>query len=76
LPPGALTEVGGVDLRVPRDRNGRSFAPQIVRRGQTRLDGFTDRITAYTPAARHPRRPGAHLREMDGVDESRPGQSR
>jgi putative transposase len=30
---------------VPRDRNG-SFEPQIVRNGQTRLEGFNDRIIA------------------------------
>jgi putative transposase len=40
-----LTEIGGIDVEVPRDRNG-SFSPQIVRKGQTRLDGFTDRIIA------------------------------
>ena len=34
-----LTDVGAVDLAVPRDRNG-SFEPQIVRKGQTRLEGF------------------------------------
>jgi putative transposase len=33
-----LTEVGSVDLQVPRDRNG-TFTPQIVRKGQTWLDG-------------------------------------
>src|SRR5207342_1336492 len=31
-----LTEIGGIDLEVPRDRAG-SFSPQIVRKGQTRL---------------------------------------
>jgi putative transposase len=40
-----LTEIGGIDLEVPRDRSG-SFDPQIVRKGQTRLDGFNDRIVA------------------------------
>jgi putative transposase len=40
-----LTDVGAVDLAVPRDRNG-SFEPQIVRKGQTRLDGFSEPITA------------------------------
>jgi predicted MFS family arabinose efflux permease len=34
-----------VDLAVPRDRNG-SFEPQIVRKGQTRLEGFNKRIIA------------------------------
>jgi putative transposase len=36
-----LTDVGAVDLDVPRDRAG-SFEPKIVRKGQTRLDGFND----------------------------------
>ncbi len=40
-----LTDVGAVDLAVPRDRAG-SFKPQIVRKGQTRLEGFDDRIIA------------------------------
>src|SRR5438034_8198482 len=40
-----LTEIGGIEVEVPRDRNG-SFSPQIVRKGQTRLDGFNDRIIA------------------------------
>src|SRR6266550_2533274 len=34
-----LTEIGGIEVEVPRDRNG-SFSPQIVRKGQTRLVGF------------------------------------
>ncbi|MFC4004520.1 IS256 family transposase [Prauserella oleivorans] len=36
-----LTEAGAVDLQVPRDWRG-SFEPKIVRKGQTRLDGFND----------------------------------
>jgi Transposase, Mutator family len=40
-----LTDIGAVDLAVPRDRNG-SFDPKIVRKGQTRLEGFNDRIIA------------------------------
>jgi transposase-like protein len=35
----------GNSLAVPRDRNG-TFEPQIVHKGQTRLDGFNDRIMA------------------------------
>jgi putative transposase len=34
-----LTDIGAVDLAVPRDRNG-SFEPQIVRKAQTRLERF------------------------------------
>ena len=39
-----LTDIGAVDLAVPRDRNG-TFEPQIVRKGQARLKGFNERIT-------------------------------
>ena len=39
-----LTDIGAVDLAVPRDRNG-TFEPQIVRKGQTRLKGFNERIS-------------------------------
>src|SRR3982074_1604335 len=34
---------GGVEIALPRDRTG-SLEPQIVPKGQTRLDGFDDRI--------------------------------
>jgi putative transposase len=45
-----LTDVGAVDLAVPRDRNG-TFEPQIVRKGQTRLKGAPD--SASAPKGRH-----------------------
>lgn len=62
-----LTDIGGIDLDVPRDRNG-SFAPQIVRKGQTRLDGFNDRIIALYARGLSTRDIRAHLREMYDVD--------
>ena len=37
------TEVGDVDLATPRDRNG-TFDPQLVGKGQRRLDGLADMI--------------------------------
>jgi putative transposase len=40
-----LTDIGAVDLAVPRDRNG-TFEPRIVRKGQTRLAGYGERIIA------------------------------
>jgi transposase-like protein len=40
-----LTDIGAVDPAVPRDRAG-TFEPQIVRKGQTRLEGFNERIIA------------------------------
>src|SRR5262252_2184168 len=64
-----LTEVGAVDLAVPRDRNG-TFEPQIVRKGQTRLEGFNDRIIALYARGMTTRDIRAHLREIYGVEVS------
>src|ERR1700738_2348439 len=44
-PKRVLTEIGAVDLDVPRDRNG-TFEPQIVPKGSTRLRGFNNNIIA------------------------------
>jgi len=64
-----LTDIGAVDLAVPRDRNG-SFEPQIVRKGQTRLDGFNERIIALYARGMSTRDIRAHLREIYGVEVS------
>jgi transposase-like protein len=64
-----LTDIGAVDLAVPRDRNG-SFEPQIVRKGQTRLEGFNERIIALYARGMTTRDIRAHLREMYDVDVS------
>ncbi len=64
-----LTDVGAVDLAVPRDRAG-SFEPKIVRKGQTRLEGFNDRIIALYARGMTTRDIRAHLREMYDVDVS------
>jgi putative transposase len=64
-----LTEIGKVELEVPRDRAG-SFEPQIVRKGQTRLDGFNERIIALYARGMTTRDIRAHLREMYDVDVS------
>jgi len=64
-----LTDVGAVDLAVPRDRAG-SFDPQIVRKGQTRLEGFNERIIALYARGMTTRDIRAHLREMYDVDVS------
>ena len=57
-----LTDVGAVELAVPRDRAG-SFDPKIVRKGQTRLDGV-QRADHRLVCAGHddPRYPGAPAR--------------
>jgi putative transposase len=64
-----LTDVGAVDLAVPRDRNG-SFEPKIVRKGQTRLEGFNERIIALYARGMTTRDIRAHLREIYGVEVS------
>ncbi len=68
-PKTVLTGVGAVDLAVPRDRNG-TFEPQIVRKGQTRLEGFNERIIALYARGMTTRDMRAHLREMYDVEVS------
>ena len=38
-----LTDDGEVQIEVPRDRAG-TFEPQLIGKGQTRFDGFDDKI--------------------------------
>jgi len=64
-----LTEIGPVELQVPRDRAG-SFDPRIVRKGQRRLEGFNDRIIALDARGMTTRDIRAHLREIYDVDVS------
>jgi hypothetical protein len=68
-PKTVLTDVGAVDLAVPRDRNG-TFEPQIVHTGQTRLDGFNERIIALYARGITTRDIRARLREIYGVEVS------
>ena len=68
-PKTVLTDIGAVDLAVPRDRNG-TFEPQIVRKGQTRLAGFNERIIALYARGMTTRDIRAHLREIYGVEVS------
>ena len=63
-----LTEIGGIELEVPAIVS--AFSPQIVRKGQTRLDGFNDRIIALYARGLTTRDIRAHLREMYDVDVS------
>lgn len=64
-----LTEVGPVELAVPRDRAG-SFDPRILRKGKSRLDGFNDRIIALYARGMTTRVIRAHLRELYDVEVS------
>lgn len=63
------TEIGTLDLEVPRDRNG-SFEPRIVPKGTSRLDGFNERIIALYARGMTVRDIRAHLAEIYDVDVS------
>jgi putative transposase len=68
-PKTVLTEDGAVEIEVPRDRNG-SFEPQIVAKGETRLDGFDDKIISLYARGMTVREIQGHLRELYAVDVS------
>ncbi len=62
-------EQGHVDIEVPRDRQG-TFEPQLVKKGQTRLDGFDDKILALYARGMTTRDIQAQLQELYGVEVS------
>src|ERR1700681_2582380 len=68
-PKTVLTEDGSVEIEVPRDRNG-SFEPQIVAKGETRLDGFDDKIISLYARGMTVREIQGPLRELYAVDVS------
>jgi len=64
-----LTEVGPIDLEVPRDRAG-TFAPRIVPKGQRRLDGIDRIVIGLYANGMTVRDIQAHLAEIYEVDVS------
>ncbi len=60
---------GEVAVRVPRDRNG-TFEPQIVKKHQTRVAGFDDKIIAMYARGMSVRDIRGQLEEIYGVDVS------
>ncbi len=65
-----ITEIGKVDLAVPRDRNG-SFEPATVPKGQRRLDGLTGNVTSLYAKGLSTGDIQAHLAEIYDCDISR-----
>jgi transposase-like protein len=65
-----LTEVGPVEITVPRDRDG-SFQPQIVRKRQRRLSGVEDMVIPMSAKGLTTGEIAAHLAEVYGADVSR-----
>lgn len=64
-----IGEDGTIEIAVPRDRNS-TFEPQIVPKGQTRLDGFDDRIISLYARGLSVREIQGHLQELYGVEVS------
>ena len=62
-------DFGEMEIEVPRDRNG-TFEPQIVRKHQTRLDGFDDKILSMYARGMTTRDIQAHLKKIYGVEVS------
>ena len=60
---------GQVQIDVPRDRAGQ-YQPQIIKKGQTRFDGFDDKIISMYSRGMTTRDIQAHLKEIYGVDVS------
>jgi putative transposase len=68
-PKSVLTEDGTVEIDVPRDRNS-TFEPQVVPKGETRLDGFDDKIISLYARGLTVREIQGHLRDLSAVDVS------
>jgi putative transposase len=65
-----LTEVGPVELDVPRDRDA-SFQPKIVRKRQRRLGGVEDLVISLVAKGLTTGEVQAHLAEIYGAEVSR-----
>ena len=60
---------GAIEIAVPRDRNS-SFEPQIVAKGQTRFEGFDERIISLYARGLSVREIQGHLQELYSVEVS------
>lgn len=64
-----LTDDGELAIEVPRDRAG-SFEPQLVPKGQTRFEGFDDKIISLYARGMTVREIQGHLAELYGTEVS------
>jgi putative transposase len=64
------TELGEVQVRTPRDRQG-TFEPQLVSKRQTRLAGLDDRVLDLYAGGMSTRDIADHLRRLYGVQVGR-----
>ena len=65
-----LTEIGPVEIEVPRDRDG-SFDPRIVRKRQRRLDGIDEIVLSLTARGLTTGEVSAHFAEVYGAKVSK-----
>lgn len=65
-----LTDVGPVEITVPRDREG-SFEPKIVKKRQKRLSGVDEMVISLAAKGLTTGEVQAHLAEVYGADVSR-----
>lgn len=56
---------GELSISIPRDRDG-SFEPELVKKGQTRIDGIDDKIIGLYALGLSVRDIQAHLEELYG----------
>ena len=66
---GLLTDDGEIEIEVPRDRAG-TFEPVIVAKGQTRFDGFDEKIISLYGRGMTVREIQGHLAELYGTEVS------
>jgi putative transposase len=64
-----LTDTGGIELSVPRDRQA-SFDPQLIAGYQRRFPGFDDKIIAMYARGMSTREIIGHWRDLHGIDVS------
>jgi len=57
---------GAMPIDIPRDRDG-SFEPELIRKGQTRIDGIDDKIIGLYAAGLSTRDISGHLEEVYGL---------
>jgi putative transposase len=62
-------EFGEAEIEIPRDRKG-TFEPQLIEKGQTRFDGFDDKILSMYARGMSTRDIQGQLQEMYGVEVS------
>jgi putative transposase len=65
-----ITDVGPVEITVPRDRDG-SFEPKIVRKRQRRLSGVDEMVISLAAKGLSTGEISAHLAEVYGAEVSK-----